>query len=499
MYPIDFFWRSVARFPDAPAVIGPKGTISFGELKSIVLQQAAAITALDPDVGSRVAIGAANTVEHLVALLSTFAAGKVWIPLNPRNGDPELKRIIDFAKPKLVLCDDELQQRLAIQGVATVPLAALLAGQGDPSSVAMGPNSLAGCPMESPQAIKFTGGTTGTPKGVIQSLRTWNTNIFTQIHELGLTRNDRYLVAAPITHGTGTYVLPVLGAGGALIFPDYAKPDQMLDAIAAHKATLFFAPATLLMVLAEEQRTKPRDVSTLRYVIYGGAPMRPEQIRVAKSIFGPIICTSYGQTEAPQVITFMSPEEMTETNIASVGRPTIATRIAILDDAGRPVGVGETGEIAVHGDLVMEGYLDAPEESAKTLVNGWLRTGDSGIVDERGYLFLRDRLRDVIITGGFNVYPSDVEIVLDSHPDIADCVVLGVSDPKWGEAVHAAVQLKPGRQVSAESLMDFVRVELGPVKTPKQIHFFDALPRSAVSKVMKDQLRVAIAKRESAA
>jgi fatty-acyl-CoA synthase len=492
MYPIDFLWRAAERHPNRIAIFSPAGDWSFRELAGEVLARAAALGAIDPVPGSRICVGAANTVDHLIAILAILAAGKVWVPLNPRNGDPELRRIVGFVEPSVVLADQGMVERLAGVSPNLRPLDDLAMKAGDPRAVVMGPSARGGIALERAQAIKFTGGTTGFPKGVIQPLRAWNTNIATQIHELGLTPDDRYLVAAPLTHGTSTYMLPLLGAGGALIFPEYAKPAALLDAAQAHDATLFFAPPTLILALVEEQRRSPRALRSLRYLVYGGAPMRPEQIRDAQSVFGSVLCTSFGQTEAPQIITFLPPAAMSGERLASVGRPSLFTRVAVVDKEGMPVAVGEEGEIAVRGDLVMSGYLHAEEETRKTLVDGWLRTGDAGVFDEQGYLFLRDRIRDVIITGGFNVYPSDVEVVLSAHPAVADCSVLGIPDAKWGEAVHAAVQLRPGMSVDVADLIALVKRELGSVKTPKHVHLFESLPRSAVGKVLKPAIRETI-------
>ncbi len=492
MYPIDFLWRAAHRHPERTAIFSPDGQLSYRVLADTVLRRAAALVALDPLPRSRVCVGAANTVDHLVAILAILAAGKVWVPLNPRNGDPELRRIVDFVEPSLVLADAGMAERLGGIAPPLRLLSDLGADGGDPAAVVMGPRGRGGVPLEAAQAVKFTGGSTGAPKGVIQPLRAWNANIATQIHELGLTPADRYLVAAPITHGTSTYMLPLLGAGGALVFPESARPAGLLDAAQAHGATLFFAPPTLILALVEEQRRAPRALPALRYLVYGGAPMRPEQIRDAQAVFGPVLCTSFGQTEAPQIITFLPPGEMHGERLASVGRPSLLTRVAIVDKAGNVLGAGEEGEIAVRGDLVMSGYLKAETETRKTLVDGWLRTGDAGVFDEHGFLFLRDRIRDVIITGGFNVYPGDVEVVLSAHPAVADCSVVGIPDAKWGEAVHAAVQLRPGMQVAADELIALVKHELGSVKTPKHIHVFEALPRSAVGKVLKPAVRESI-------
>ena len=245
----------------------------------------------------------------------------------------------------------------------------------------------------------------------------------------------------------------------------------------------------------EEQRHLARDLSALRYLIYGGAPMRGDQVRAVQGCFGPVLATCYGQTEAPQIATFLHPADMVGGDVCSVGRPTFLTQVAVIGEDGTPLPPGQQGEIAFRGDLVMTGYLDAPEETARTMVDGWLRTGDAGTFDERGLLFLKDRLRDVIITGGFNVYPSDVEAVVTTHPDVAECSVFGVADEKWGEAVHAAVRLRPGREFNPAALMALVKHELGSVKTPKEVHRVESLPRSPVGKVLKSKLQEEVLRR----
>lgn len=491
MYPIEFFWRSVARVPSHPAIIAGAQSIDYRTLGRRVCQFAQRIHSHDRELGSLVGLAAENSVEHVVALLAILAAGKVWVPLSPRNGDPELARIIDFASPSIVLADDTMESRLA-PSTAVRTLSELSARPDALASappLPMGPAPALAAPREGTQAIKFTGGTTGTPKGVLQSYRTWVTNIVTQIYAYGLTTTDRYLVAAPITHGTGTYVLPLLGSGGTLIFPEEATPRGLLDAARSAAASIVFAPPTLINSLSAMQATSGEALPSLRHLIYGGAPMRPDDIRAAQAAFGPVVCASYGQTEAPQMITYLRPEEMVDDNLASVGPPSLYTQVALLDEDSQPVPVGETAELCVRGDLVMSGYLNAPEETARALRNGWLRTGDLASQDERGFLYLRGRLRDVIITGGFNVLPDDVEAVLARHPAIRDAVVLGVPDDKWGEAVHAVIQLRDHvAPVEPAELMAMVRRELGPVKTPKAVHTVDAFPRSAVGKVRKQDL-----------
>lgn len=492
MTPIDFFWRSVHRAPDRPAVFSSEGVLSYGELASRVRRRAAGLRKLDSSPGALICVGGDNSIEHLITLLAVLAADKVWVPLNPRNGDPELARIIEFTEAKLSLVDAPLAARLAgIAGVETFESA-----DRREEDVAPGPSAVR--PLGATQAVKFTGGTTGTPKGVQQTLRAWNTNIVTQVHEIGLKPHDRYLVAAPLTHGTSTYVLPTLAVGGALVFPSEPGAGGLLDAIAEHRATYSFGPPALISMLAAEQRRMPRALPSLRCLIAGGAAIRADQIADAQGAFGPVLAVTFGQTEAPQIAAWLPPEDMIGDRSLSAGRATLLTEIAILGENGERLETGDVGEIAIRGDLVMSGYLNAPEESAKVLADGWLRTGDIGTLDVDGYLFIRDRLRDIIITGGFNVFPSDVEAVLGNHPAVADCSVIGVADKKWGEAVHAAIQPSDPGNWNEASVIAAVKRALGPVKTPKAVHLFEQLPRSPVGKILKSAIRDEISARIAA-
>lgn len=494
MYPVDFFWRAVNRYPKHTAVVHPTGTLDYATLGQMVRQRAAGLMALDPAMGSFVCLGAANDVDHLISILAILASDKIWVPLNPRNGDPELRRIVEFVEPTLVVLDEMMNSRLQLSGEPVYLASAVDAAAAGSAGMTGAPRGISR-PLDATQALKFTGGTTGIPKGVQQPLRAWNSNIVTQLHELSLRPTDRYLVVAPLTHGTSTYMLPFLAVGAAIVFPEGNKPDDLLRAAASHAASVVFAPPTVILGMAAAQRHASYDLSALRYVIYGGAPMRTDQIRAVQSVFGPVVCTTYGQTEAPQICTFLPPSELSGADLLSVGRPTLLTEVAIVDPQGEVLPPGDQGEIAIRGDLVMTGYFRAEEESRKVLLQGWLRTGDIGVLDERGYLFIRDRLRDVIITGGFNVYPADVEAALASHPAISDCSVVGIPSEKWGEAVHAAVEVRAGLQYEPDDVRSFVRQRLGPVKTPKELHRFDALPRSPVGKVLKPAIRAEIMRR----
>lgn len=499
MLPIDLFWRAADRWPDNIAIDAPGGALRYRELAAQVAALATHYLTLDLAPQSRVGICAGNSAQHIVALLAVLASGKVWVPLNPKSTQPELRRIVDATEPSIVVLDAACAPLLA-----GVPGARLYTDHADHADHAEGARTLASAVASHPdaarpvldldrdatQAIKFTGGTTGAPKGVMQPYRAWMANIVNQIHAWGFTEADRYVMAAPITHGTSTYVMPILAQGGCHVIMEGSGAEAVRAAFRDRAGTVCFMPPTLIYMLMALPGASRADYPALRRLIYGGAPMPPEKIRQARAFFGPVVATTYGQTEAPQLLTVIGPEDFDdERNLASVGRTTWFSDVAIMAPDGRLMPAGEVGEVVARGDLVMTGYWRRPDLTAATIVDGWLHTGDRGLIDARGYLYLKDRLRDVVITGGFNVYPIDVENALGQHPAVHECAVFGVPDDKWGEAVHAAVQLRDGRDASAAELIAFVRERLGPVQTPKQIHFHTSLPRSTVGKVLKNTVR----------
>ncbi|MBV5294994.1 MAG: AMP-binding protein [Curvibacter lanceolatus] len=491
MYPIDFFWRAARRWPERIAIDTPDERIAYAELARRVRALAAALQAADPQEQSRVAICAHNSAAHIVALLAVLASGKTWVPLNPKSTAPEIRRIVDATEPSVLVLDeagtallgDAPGQRIALDGPELANLIQRHAQAAEPRFTQ---------PEQATQAIKFTGGTTGLPKGVMQPYRAWMANIVNQIQAWGFDEHTRYVVAAPITHGTSTYLLPVLAQGGCHVLLAQGGAEAVRQAFRERGGTVCFMPPTLVYMLMALPGSSRADYPQLRQLIYGGAPMPPEKIRAVRQFFGPVLGTTYGQTEAPQILTVMRPDDFEdERHWAAVGRTAWFSEVAIMSPSGEILPPGEIGEVVARGDLLMSGYWRLPDKTAETLVDGWLHTGDRGLIDEQGYLFLKDRLRDVVITGGFNVYPVDVENALGQHPAVHECVVFGVPDDKWGESVQAAVQLRPdaGPPPAEAELIAFVRERLGPVQTPKRIHFHASLPRSPVGKVLKTEVR----------
>jgi acyl-CoA synthetase (AMP-forming)/AMP-acid ligase II len=503
MRPIDFLLRAAQRHPDKIAITGPEGEMRYGELVARTQALAAVFQELVPDPRGRIGICAGNHFAHVVSLFAVLLSGRIWVPLNPRAGEMELKRSVEFTGMALVIVEESLQDKLAGIGPRMIRYTpGAITGDGPACTLtALMHSRLGRLPavvhhdMGETQAIKFTGGTTGMPKGVMQSYRAWNTTIVSIMRAMRLDENERYLAVASITHGTSTFLLPVLGCGGTIVLPASTRPRDVLDQLERDRVTAVFMPPTLIYSLLEDETVRQRDWSALRHFVYAAAPMRADKMIEAEEVFGHLE-TGYGQTEAPAIIAYLPADEARDPrNRLSVGRAALLTEIAIMAPDGRLLPPNETGEIVVRGDLVMSGYWKQPDKTAETFRDGWLRTGDGGYLDDRGYLFLKDRVRDVIITGGFNVYPTDVENVLGAHEAIYDCAVIGIPDDKWGEAVHAAVQLRAGAQVEEAALIAFVRSHLDPVKAPKAIHVFDALPRTANGKVSKKDAQQQIVQR----
>jgi acyl-CoA synthetase (AMP-forming)/AMP-acid ligase II len=468
-------YGSIARNPGAVAVAGTAaGDLTYARLGTLVAALAAAFQDIDGQPGSRVGICLGNTVEHLLALLATYAAGKAWVPLNPRNARAELSAMIAATHPTIVIDDSATVLALLAKCAAKVP-------------------ERVERDAEDAQIIKFSGGSTGSPKPVMQSLRCVNAQADAIRDFFEFRADDVNLIAAPLTHGASCFVLPILEVGGRHVLLEHAKPRAIFDAVAAHAVTTMYAPPTLLYSMIDPPDAPRAGVQSLRHVIYSAAPMPPQRIRDCQRVLGPVIETAYGQVEAPQIIAAMRATELlVEENLTSVGRPSPVATVGIMDASGALLPPGEIGEIVVSGPLLMSGYLDRPVDTARTMVGGWLHTGDLGVLDARDYLFIRGRLREVINTGGFKVFPGDVEGSLARHPAVAECAVFGVDDPKWGEAVNAAVVVRPGMKATGEELIAWVKVELGAVKAPKHVWFVERLERNAAGKVSRAAVRAAL-------
>lgn len=462
--------------PSATAVLDGQDSYTYADLIGRVEACGGALQQRLPAAGSRVAICADNHPEHLVAYLATLVAGHVWVPLNPANGRGLNSVIAAKARPNLMLVGEESTN------AAPDVTSRLMLGELGAAPDAF---ELHAAAADEVAAIKFTGGTSGEPKGVVQT----HANMLAVIENMQafyeFRNTDCNLAVAPLTHGSSHYLFPVLAAGSRHRFLRDRSAASILAAM-REDTSIVFMPPTLIYKLMREPGLSPGQFPALRHLTYSAAPMPAERIADAQRAFGPCISALYGLTEAPVTICALGPEEMQEPELRrTAGRPCANSRVRIVDGAGEAVRPGTTGHVEASGPIVMRGYLDEPELTAAAFHDGWLRTGDLGSLDDNGYLTLAGRAGEVIISGGFNVYPAEVENVLAKLPGVRECCVFAVEDDYWGERVDAAVVIEPGVKVTEADVTAFVKAELGPVRTPKTVHFVDGLPRNAVGKVVR--------------
>lgn len=502
---IDMLDRGASLFPDRDCLIDDTGTRSYAAVSVESHRIASALAREDAGFGRHISILSPNASRAFECILGVFRAGAVWVPLNARNATEENAYILDNTDVTLLFYHSRFEPEIAQLragaprvkhfvcldrrgGVGTF-LEDWLAGAADVAEEApRDPESLC--------AIVSSGGTTGRPKGVMHTHRVWET-IASNYHVMLPTRKPAvHLVAAPMTHAAGIVALPLLSVGATQVIQPGADPLAIMEAIERHKVTHLFLPPTVIYMMLAHPRVRDFDYSSLDYFIYAAAPMSVDKLKQAIDVFGPVMCQVYGQVEAPMYCTVMTREEHVaalaegrEQRLWSCGRPSLFTRVAIMDDDGALLGAGERGEIVVRSTMVMKGYYKNPEATAEVSTHGWHHTGDVGYSDEDGYVYIVDRKRDMIISGGFNVFPSEVEQVVWAHAAVQDCAVIGVPDEKWGEAVTAVVELRPGATVSAEEIITLCKQRLGGVKAPKSVLFWDKLPRSPVGKVLKKDIR----------
>jgi fatty-acyl-CoA synthase len=454
--------------------------------------------------GDKVAILSANDPDAFTCVFGIARAGAVWCPVNPRSQAAENRDLLDLVDCTCLIFQQkfaDLVQRIAPE----LPrLATLVCLDGDQPGAATFEKWLDGLsdgpwsagPPDDVVMIAGTGGTTGQPKGVLLTGGNLATMTALTLMSYPFEGKPVYLALAPLTHAAGVLCFPVLALGGEIVIMPAPDLGQFLALIAAHRVTHAFLPPTLIYMLLDHRDLAAADLSSLQCLWYGAAPMSAARLAEAITAIGPVLGQLFGQTEAPMMISTMAPRDhlradgtMAVERFASAGRPTPLVTVAIMDLSGALLPPGERGEIVVRGPLVMAGYYKDPAATAEAGRHGWHHTGDIGYLDGDNYLFIVDRAKDMIITGGFNVYSAEVEQVLLAHPGVQDCAVIGLPDPKWGEQVTAVVQLHAGHEVGEAELRAFAKERLGSVKAPKQVAVWADLPRSPVGKVLKKEVR----------
>jgi fatty-acyl-CoA synthase len=500
---VDYLDKGASLGIDAPCLVCDGETMTYGDTIELSNRIASALVAHGVEPGDKVAVLSSNDPVAFTTVFGISRAGAVWCPINPRNGAAENREVLDLfdcsvlifkaayeplvneirgdlPKVKTLVCiDAEFEYAIAWdeflgKGIDTVDRPAL-----DDWIVMAG-----------------TGGTTGTPKGVV--LTGVNIEIMSAIALMDYPFEGRptYLALAPLTHAAGVMCFPVLAKGGQVVVMRQPDVGAFLQNIETHRVTHTFLPPTVIYMVLDHEALDATDLSSLQCFWYGAAPMSATRLEEALTRIGPVMAQIFGQTEAPMMISTMSPKDhfaadglVATDRLASAGRPAPLVNVAIMADDGTILPQGERGEIVIRSSLVMRGYYKNPEATAEAGAHGWHHTGDIGYLSEEGFLYIVDRAKDMVITGGFNVYSSEVEQAVMAHDAVADCAVVGLPDEKWGERVTAVVILRPGQLLEPTELAEFVKQRIGSVKAPKQVEVWDDLPRSKVGKVLKTEVR----------
>ncbi|CAE6911358.1 3-[(3aS,4S,7aS)-7a-methyl-1, 5-dioxo-octahydro-1H-inden-4-yl]propanoyl:CoA ligase [Paraburkholderia domus] len=504
---IDFFDRGRLLNPNGTAFLMDDQQWTFEESYDITCQIAQSLVHAGPGQRRKGAVLAANHPLAWMCVLGMWRAGLTWVPVNPRSTVTENLQLLDAFDVEILFFQQAFGAAVEQFKSSCPRLKHLVCIDARLPGCEFLPEWIGNSPRTAPDiqcephdlaAIMPTGGTTGSPKGVMLSHRNLSLSVANGVINTPYHPGERIvnLAAAPMTHSAGFLSLSATSRGGTVVVLTKPDPSSLLRVIERNRVTELFLPPTVIYRLLELPELRNSDCTSLRYFMYGAAPMSIEKLKQAIKVFGPVMLQGYGQTEAPGSIAFLRPGDhfvdgqiAPDSRLSACGLPSVTNALAIMDDAGKPLQRGETGEICVRGDIVMKGYYKQPEKTAETIVDGWLHTGDVGHLDEEGFLHITDRKRDVIISGGFNVYPSEVEQVLWAHEAILDCAVIGVPDASWGEAVKAVVELKPGAQADEQALIALCKEKLGSVKAPKSIDIIASLPRSTAGKVLKKELR----------
>ena len=502
----DTFDYSAREFPDGEFASHGSRTVAYAEAQALANRMANGVLARGFAPGDRLALLAKNSIEHAVWYYACSKAGVVPVPLNYRLAPPEWSYIVRDSGAKGIFAQDALAEALApvrdeLPAVkqwlalgADVPgwerFDALLEGQ--PAT----PPAHRGAPDDDLYQM-YTSGTTGRPKGAVLTHRA----VLAQLHQAALgfggRPGERTLIVAPLYHAAASVTTFVaVQSGGALYIQEDFVPAEVVRALSEERiAVALLVPAMIQFCLVAVPDVAERRYDALRLVAYGASPIAEQTLARAIEVFGCDFLQAYGMTETTAAATYLMPADHRRALagepklLLSAGRPVLGTEIRIVDAEGRPVPPGAIGEIAIRGPQVMRGYWNLPEATAEALREGWMHTGDAGVLDEEGFLYVQDRTKDMIVSGGENVYPREVEDVLYRHPAVAEAAVIGVPDPKWGEAVKAVVVLKSGQTVDDAELIRFCDGQLAGYKRPRSVEFLDALPRNPSGKVLKRELR----------
>jgi len=510
MRAIDYFDKGAELYPDRAAIIDRGRRYTYREARDLSVRIAGALRANDLQDEDRVALYSPNDARVLFCMLGLLRAGGAWVPVNSRNAPDANIEYLNYSEtswlfyhsnfavsvrefqarcPALRHCvciDAEDRENPSLEAFFVQSPAIEETDWGDESG---NPEHLMG--------LVPTGGTTGPAKGVMVTNAAWGTMVEMASHYWRCDDLDPVcLTTAPLSHAACPVAFAMFPLAATNVVLPAFDALEVLRSIERHRVTHMFLPPTAFYMLLEHPDVEKYDYSSLRVFLLAGSPASPAKIKRGIEIFGPCMCQCYGQTEAPMLLTWLDQETLVAAamgdhpeRLRSCGRATSAVRLAIMDDDGRLLPPNTPGEIVARGSLVSLGYYKMPEATAAIRAHGWHHTGDVGYRDEHGYFYIVDRKKDMIITGGFNVFCAEVEAAVMELPEVRECAVIGVPHEKWGEAVTAVVVLGNGKRLTAGEILAHCKTRLGGVKAPKSVEFRDEIPRTPAGKMDKKALR----------
>ena len=510
MRAIDYFDKGAEAFPGRIAIIDGTKQYSYGQAREASRRIAKAMWAAGLRGEERVAIFSPNDGRVLLCMLGLMRAGGVWVPINYRNALDANVQFLNYSLTSWLLYHSSFQEQVR-QIKSLVPALRHFVcidaeTDGDPSLESFmqqgeGAEEIdwgdARGNLERLAGLVPTGGTTGPAKGVMVTNLSWGTMTELAHQNLRCEGSEPIcLSTAPLSHAAGVVAFAMFSLGATNVVLPAFDALEVLESIERFRVTHIFLPPTAYYALLAHPQLRDFNYASLRRLLIAAAPVSPDKFKKGIEVFGPCLCQSYGQTEAPMYMTFLDPATVAAAaagdhpeRLRSCGKPTLAVRLAIMDDSGKLLPPLETGEIVARGALVGAGYYDFPEATAEIQAHGWHHTGDVGYRDDDGFFYIVDRKKDLIITGGFNVYCAEVEACVMELSQVRECAVIGVPDEKWGEAVKAIVVLRDGESLGEEAVIAHCKTRLGGVKSPKSVDFRCEIPKTPAGKTDKRTIR----------
>ena len=501
----DIIYRNALMYPEREAFIYGKERITFSEFNARTNSLIHALWSMGVKKGDVIGVLSWNCLEYLDAYGAAMKGGFILSPFNVRLKTDELEYLINYSKANTLFVGPEMVEMVNALKPRLPKVKNFISFEGPAPQMSCHRDLLAKYSREEPDVqvteddplyIIYTSGTTGVPRGALFTQGGSREDIRTKVLEKALEPGDTYVILIPLFHVIVSEMLALFYIGDRSVIIKFFDPAETLKTIQDEKATDIFVVPTHLAAMLALPDVKKYDVSSVKRVSYGGSPIPIELLEKALTVFGPIFVQAYGQSEC-SIITYLrredhdvldkAPEEKKILN--SCGRPCIDTHLRIVDEKENDVATGEIGEIIVLSKHNMIGFWQKPEDTAATIINDWVHTGDVGYCDEKGYIYIVDRKRDMIISGGENVYSREVETILYQHPAVAECAVIGVPDPYWVEHVHGVVVLKKGATLTPEELIAFCKKRLAGYKAVKSVEIVDALPKNSTGKILKKELR----------